>query len=156
MTDKIWIWEEQSVSRQRWVLWELSGEIVTHIVIPPPVYVGPGESGMWALCNIFPFSPPLPLPFSIICIDWPQLSSTTATTSATAKQPHPCQGLPGQYLLLCVINSVTSISVSTVHSMIMSRTQLLSCWEQCSVLSCWAVECFEMIFLLMPSQSGWR
>ena len=92
-------------------------EIVTHIVISPPVYVGPGLVKVECGHSVTSSLSPLPLPVSIICIDWPQLSSTTTTTttSATTKQPHPCQGLPGQYLLLCVINSVTTFSISVQY-----------------------------------------
>ena len=99
----------------------------------------PGESGMWAwglcpsVCNIFPSY----LSVSSICID--QIQPTT--------QPHPsCQGLPGQYKLLVIINSATrrnivgSKSVHSIQSMIMSR---------CSTLSSGV---FWDDILLMPSQ----
>ena len=62
MTGHIWISAQPTKSEQTEAtvrLWDC--EIVTQIVIRPPVCVGPGESGMWALgtqlCNIFPFSP---------------------------------------------------------------------------------------------------
>ena len=127
-------------------------EIVTHIVISPPVYVGPGLVKVECGHSVTSSLSPLPLPVSIICIDW------TPTIYHHHHHHHTTTPLSRIAWSISILIVFTSMSVQwTQHDNVRH-----SAVENRSVLYCWDVWVFwddisaDAQSAVRPQSGWWR